>query len=77
MKLLITSAVFRRLHLLDQKFKEKLIPFEWILKYSKTEGYVLVIHGDTTTDSETIALWPLYKDFDALITTIEKMGENK
>lgn len=76
MRAIITSKVFRRLQVLDKKLQEKQIPFEWTLKYSKTEGYVLVIHGDATTDFKTIALWPFYSDFNALATMIERAMMN-
>jgi len=72
MKTLISSKEFRRLALLNETLKRKQIPFDFKLKYSKTEGYVVVVHGDSSSDFQTIAIWPLWKDFEVLAEMIEK-----
>jgi hypothetical protein len=72
MRTLINSGEFKRLKKLDEVFQKKYIPFDFKLKYSKTEGYFVVVHGDVKSDFATIAIWPLYKDFEVLADMIEK-----
>lgn len=72
MRTLIDSRIFNRLKKLDEIFQKKLIPLEFKLKYSKTEGYIIVVHGDAKSDFATIAIWPLFKDFNVLAEMIDR-----
>lgn len=77
MKTLIDSRQFNRLKQLDRIFAERLIPYEWKLKYSSTEGYVIVVHDNVSNDFQTIALCPLNADFNIMADMIEDQINSK
>lgn len=72
MKILVSNREFQRLKKLDKLFEENSIPFQFRLKYSKTDGYIIEVHGDASTDWKRVAIWPLFADFEPLVEMLDR-----
>jgi hypothetical protein len=70
MKITAPYRVIKRLAELDKIFTAQAIPFEFNLCYSKTEGHIIKVYSDSSTDFQTIIIWPVYKDLYLLARII-------